>query len=321
MEQNAARTWSPRQVGHAERSGFAMETWRAARLELAFVSPVLAPLRAGPRQASVRRPRLYACAAAPSWTSHTVRELRRYLREEGRAVPLDHSNRLERTSCDAGPLEAPWVDVVSSIQRQVVECCASCDDGKVLSVYIRGSVVSGFARPGVSDLDVIVYARGTCVNRLIARRPTICREVLQSFANVVQKIDLSVYRIDSLEDVSHAEQVPCGVMLQAFGRCVWGTDFLAECPAGIVKPILARNVNNDAASAIASSKARLAAGDNLGAWRDVQWLVKRELRAGAEVAAAVSGAYARDLFPCVRHAAAAFSSRSDSLALPHSRWQ
>lgn len=169
----------------------------------------------------------------------------------------------------------------------------------VYAVYLRGSVAAGQARVKVSDMDFVVYCHPGFADDIRTELPSISQGICRQFT-FVSKVDCVVVPLSLLKLAVARESVAYSLILQAFGLCVYGVDFLKFLPAGRITPErIAVNIMRDKRVTLDRARENHRSSNSLEELHALQWFIKRALRSCAELNWRKSRKYARDLVACV----------------------
>jgi hypothetical protein len=221
--------------------------------------------------------------------------------DKGCSVRVDQRGHIDRSSIPPRSIEESWREVVDFSVKSVLVHLPAEARRAVHAIYLRGSVASGFAIPGESDLDFLIYVGALYVDVLNSQRSQVSKHVTSKFKHVT-RVD---YRAHAVPDPEKSQaDVFCGLpgayVAQAFGVCVYGHDFVASCSPCRILCDLAIDIMNDKRIAVEEAERQKASGNAVGELRALQWFFKRALRASAELSCFEIGKFARDLVPCVR---------------------
>lgn len=241
------------------------------------------------------------------------------IREVGAFLEVDEQGWL-RSAATEGAIQEAWQPALDALT-------AACrrEAGRTFhSVYVRGSVACGVAVPGSSDLDAVLVLDDDHGERRPAWQQPLAAEILAQspFVTDVEVVVLgrgALLRavVDPILAGPVMEQW-CFLLAQ-WGRCLAGTDMLAELgrfrPGASVAYVLRSlpidmrefEARLDEARAQAPSPGRDAALRRL-----CTWTCKKLLRSGAELAMLDDGRFTRDLVPCSQRFAKRLPEHADS---------
>lgn len=214
--------------------------------------------------------------------------------DRGVTVSVGSSGVIDPTSLPSRHIPGRWTSAVDEAVEAVIDLPQVRGTGAVRAIYVRGSVAGDAVIPGVSDLDLVVYATSpSAVDTISSAR----RSIFDSIAarHGFTRVDCAVF-LDSRSEGASGDRLPYEVVIQAFGVCVYGDDFIANIPPRRMEKLSAANIVED--FRVASEQAELSANVD-DQRRIMQWFFKRALRAAAEVCSTRAGLYSRDLVPCV----------------------
>jgi Nucleotidyltransferase domain len=217
-------------------------------------------------------------------------------------VPVDQFGFLDRSSFPERVVAQDWRMLVDYTVQTILSSLTLDARRAVHAIYLRGSVASGYAIPGESDIDFAIYVDPPFVETLKEKRICTSQAVCSRFKDVV-RVDYRVYPFKLRAIPSPAQslsELSGALVIQAFGICVYGYDFLADSPACRVDCHLAVDIMRDKRVAVEEARRLGSCGDTRGELRVLQWFLKRAIRALAELHSIKSGRFARDLVPCVR---------------------
>ena len=249
----------------------------------------------------------------------------------GRLQQLDSRGHVVN---DAAPVAEPWRAPLADAVRTWSSMEAKLPGVQLVSVYARGSIVRGLGLPGISDIDTLGYAvvdaSSSTSSQLRAWRLERAA-ALRAAHPVASGFDLELVAAPRgsrlglwlLGDIANADALlPSDLHeLDAFrlktqALHVHGEQLHARLPGFAPRPRLVLALPRDAARAAREVERLHAAGAPVAKQQAVaQWLLKRCLRSGMELAARDRDGFSRDLLPCYEAIAAHLPARTATLAL------
>jgi uncharacterized protein len=140
----------------------------------------------------------------------------------GGFLPVDESGFIVNI-CHAGLITDPW-DAV--LDRLMMLCKTNLGD-LLHSMYVRGSVASGTAIPGLSDIDTLAVVNTDNASVDLTWRDDYVKSAQSEFP-FVTKIELDIY---SVERMMHAPAMaPVRFAISTQSVCVYGNSLLPHLP-------------------------------------------------------------------------------------------
>jgi Cupin-like domain len=217
--------------------------------------------------------------------------------DRGVSVRVDKDGLIDTASLPPRSVDTAWRAAVDAAVALIVDAAETPAD--VISVCCRGSVVSGAAIPGISDIDLVAYVRPNALAAVRDARSVISAAVCDRFAHLVARVDCLVFPLDGGD-------LPYATILQAFGVCVHGQDLVNQLPPRRVSAPRAADVQRDRRVTLQHARQQHSLDAERRAY---QWFLKRSLRTCTELCCRDVGRYARDLVPCRAICIRALASR------------
>ncbi|MEV8530706.1 nucleotidyltransferase domain-containing protein [Streptomyces sp. NPDC051211] len=182
---------------------------------------------------------------------------------------LDAQGYIEREG-DLGRVPAGYRPVVAAARSRIAEAFGR----RLHSAYLYGSVPRGTARPGDSDLDLLLALQHepTHEDRDIAE--VLGRGLDEDF-DVIDGAGILLYSKDRL--LSEQERYDLGWFLACLCTPLLGSDLAEHLPRYRPDGLLARETNGDLAAALPSWRARAAAARTPAEYRKLSRLFARRL--------------------------------------------
>ncbi|MFE7653537.1 nucleotidyltransferase domain-containing protein [Streptomyces bottropensis] len=190
----------------------------------------------------------------------------------GRARGLDSQGYIEREGALARVGEDFRPVVVAARER-----VAQLFEGRLDSAYLYGSIPRGRARPGRSDLDLLLVLRGEPAEADRAAARSLDEALDARFPQIDGAGTLLVCRAQVLSDL---ERYDLGWFLACLCTPLLGEDLARELPRYRPDSLLARETNGDLALHLPRWRARLAAADDDARRRLVRGWSRRLVRTG-----------------------------------------
>ncbi|MEU7842818.1 nucleotidyltransferase domain-containing protein [Micromonospora sp. NPDC049114] len=198
-----------------------------------------------------------------------------------------------------GQVPAAFVDVVAAARARIVD---SFGDGRLHSAYLYGSIPRGTARPGISDLDLLLalHAEPTDADRRHAER--IEQALDESFAQI-DGAGILLFSTRTL--LSELERHDLGFFVACLCTPLLGDDLADQLPRYRPTPLLARETNGDLSLALAPWRRQAAEAETDDQRKVLSRLVaRRVVRTGFTLVMPRWGGWTSDL----TESAAAFGS-------------
>ena len=208
----------------------------------------------------------------------------------GDFLPVDAEGYLINP-CRHELIVPPWSDVIAAIIAAYLQHL----EGKVHSLYLRGSVAKGTAITGVSDVDTfaVIFGERDEIDRtwIAAFRQ---RMAVQYPFQTGIELGFVPYRA-----VCDADGAPGSrFMIKTQCLCLWGEDLAPLIPPYKPGRALAQHAFGIKADLqrVMEELPTVEDGSTVKDW--CQWIMKRLVRTGFELVMEQEQTYTRDLYPC-----------------------
>jgi len=220
------------------------------------------------------------------------------IREEGELYPKDSEGFLLNPT-SAAHIQEPWTPAVEEARELVRRFFGD----RLHSLYLRGSVARGAARPNVSDIDLIVVTWGS----VRASDRVWCGEL----SAVIVLHHPFVRRVDvSLTPLEHTVYGPVQFRLKLSSLFLWGNDLRPGLPRFRPEDEAALQYARTLGWDVGHSLVLLRGSPNAKELSRIRmWIGKTLVRAGFELVMAEVEGYTTDLYPCYEAFVARFPDR------------
>lgn len=205
------------------------------------------------------------------------------------------------TGADRANLRSPFLEVVD---EAVASCRARCRDDPALYVY--GSVATGTAVEGVSDLDLLVVVTSAHDRDVLGG---LARELSAKHRDIVREVGLAVATPDEVVADSD-EGIAWRCFVKHYCVCVDGVDLAADLPRCRPSSALARGFAAGTEAVVQDVADRLPEASDAEVGVLARRAARRLLLAGAVTASIAAGTWTTSRDRAV-----------DLLAARHPRWR
>lgn len=222
---------------------------------------------------------------------------------------LDHDGTIVREGAQ-DRVPAAFAPVVAAAGARITE---TFDAARLHSAYLYGSIPRGTARPGVSDLDLLLalHREPTAADRADARALEVALD--ESFPQV-NGVGMLLFGIGTL--LSELERHDQGFMVACLCTLLTGPDLARQLPRYRPTALLARETNGDLALVRPSWRAQVAAAvtgaDRLALSRVI---ARRLVRTGFTLVMPRWGGWTSDLGPAAQLFISYYPERADEMRL------
>ncbi|WP_354641260.1 nucleotidyltransferase domain-containing protein [Kitasatospora camelliae] len=188
---------------------------------------------------------------------------------------------------------------------------ATYGEDRLHSAYLYGSIPRGTARPGSSDLDLLLalHRDPTDADRADARRLEVA---LDDGFEEIDGVGVLLFGVPTL--LSELERYDLGFFLACLCTPLIGEDLAAGLPAYRPTPLLARETNGDLALAIPRWRRRMAEETSDDQRRSlVRGVARRLVRTGFTLVMPRWGGWTSDLGRCAEVFGRYYPDRADQL--------
>ncbi|MFI5984448.1 nucleotidyltransferase domain-containing protein [Streptomyces sp. NPDC051555] len=219
---------------------------------------------------------------------------------------LDSEGFIEREG-SLGRVPAPFRDVVATARTRIAEAYGQ----RLHSAYLYGSVPRGTARPGRSDLDLLLA---------LHREPT--GEDRDTAEVLARGLDLDFAQTDGAGILLHgketllseAERHDLGWFLACLCTPLLGADLAEHLPRYRPDALLARETNGDLDDVLATARERAAAARTDGELRKLnRFLARRLVRTGFTLVMPRWGGWTSDLAESAEVFGGYYPGRADQM--------
>ncbi|MER5727415.1 nucleotidyltransferase domain-containing protein [Streptomyces sp. NPDC002138] len=201
---------------------------------------------------------------------------------------LDSEGFIEREG-SLGRVPAPFRDVVAAARERIAEAYGR----RLHSAYLYGSVPRGTARPGRSDLDVLLALHREPTGEDRDTAEVLGRGLDQDFA-AIDGAGILLYGKETL--LGEAERHDLGWFLACLCTPLLGADLAEHLPRYRPDALLARETNGDLDDVLATTRERAAAARTDEELRKVnRFLARRLVRTGFTLVMPRWGGWTSDL--------------------------
>lgn len=151
-----------------------------------------------------------------------------------KTFPLDHNGFVVNTG-DLTKITEPYLsivqDLVTTIKQKLANDC--------VAIYVRGSVITGEARPPYSDVDLVVITRKSIGSHILRWRVEL-EIAFEEAYKILEMIDITVASLEEIKYNSKYTNLP--IYLQTASALIIGRDIRAQFNRVKPGPDLARNM-------------------------------------------------------------------------------
>ncbi len=228
------------------------------------------------------------------------------IQASGEIQPLDIDGYIINTS-SLDKIVPPWKEAIEDVCQTYIK---KFGEG-LHSIYLRGSVPSGKAIDGISDLDSIVIIKADHSDSVDLSWFNDFAETLIIKYPYVSELELLWVNYASLLNPDKLTNVR--IQLAIYGLCIYGEDIIPQLPK--FKPgrdtiIHAPCIDKQIDEAIEKIKLRDTSDGVKGA---CTWIMKSFLRVGCELVMEREHVYTRDLYWCYKLFAQYYPGTADAM--------
>lgn len=223
----------------------------------------------------------------------------------GNVLQVDEDGYLVNP-CRPDLIQPPWLHAVEAVRAACLQHFAT----RLHSLYVRGSVATGRAVPGLSDIDMIAVINADPRPDDWSWTSRLGHDLgaLYPFHTGIEIALVPLQRISAAD----GPRASC-FLLATQSVCVWGEDLTPALPRfrpGPDSALHAHHIGRDVRR-VARLLAGAAAPREVGTW--CRWIMKRLVRSGFELVMEEERTYTRDLEECYAAFARHFPAYSQQM--------